>query len=205
MKKIFLAFLFSAFATSALADSHTNSEAQKISFGFEGGYATAETKDSARTLAQSLANSTGRTVTYTYEEATYAGRIFGLYKISDNLDLELGYMNTSSMDANYSFSGTSVTASVGLKANGFDYGIRYNTSPELYFKLGMHSYDLDSTASVTISGTRYSATATSSETNPYYGIGYNFNETWSVGYTMYTKVGGTNGGDVGFLYAGYRF
>ena len=192
-------------STTAYADNHEVGGSSKISFGLEAGYASAKTGSANSALAQSLADSTGRTVTVTYKQTTYAGRLFGLYELNEKLDVEVGYMNTGSLDSDFSFSGTTTTMAIGLKANGFDAGVRFKPNSDVFLKLGVHNYDLDAKGTVTISGTSYSATSTDNETKPYYGVGYNLNETTSIGVTIYTKVGGSDGGDVSFVYAGYKF
>lgn len=205
--KLYMTAVLTTFLSfgSAYAQDNAQERKEQLVIGVEGGFAMADTADAARALGQAFANSTGRTVTYTYEESTFAGRIFGLYTINELVDLEAGYMYTGSMDAKYSFSGTTATSSIGLKANGFDAGIRANIDSGIFLKVGMHKYDLDTTASVTISGTTYTATSTSSDASSYFGAGFDIGEKASIGYTLYNKVGGEDGGDVGFLYLGYKF
>ena len=173
--------------------------------GVEGGMGFASTENYARRLGQALADATGRTVSYTYEESTLAFRLYGFYSLTDEIDLEVGYFRTGSLDINYAYSGSSVTTSVGFEADGFDYGVRFRPNESLFLKLGMHSLDLSQTVNVTISGTAYTATTSASDTGAYFGAGYQFDDNWSVGYSLYSDVGGDNGGDVGFLYAGYKF
>ena len=167
--KLNITLLLMIFLTlgSAYAQDSSQEQKEKFVMGVEGGFAMADTADAVRALGQAFADSTGRTVAYTYEESTFAGRIFGLYSISERVDIEAGYMYTGSMDANYSFSGTTATSSIGLKANGFDAGIRANTDSGIFLKVGVHKYDLDTTASVTISGTTYTETSTSNDASSY--------------------------------------
>ena len=199
MKKLLAMAVISVMTTPVLAAQGDSG------FGIEGGLGIADTKDYARALGQSLANSTGRTVTYTYEESTPAFRIYGFYSITDQIDAEIGYFRTGSMDIKYSFSGTTTTTSTGFEADGFDYGVRFKPNDNWFLRVGMHNFDLTQTVTVTISGTAYSGSATADDTGAYFGGGYNFDEHWNVGYTLYSDVGGDSGGDVGFLYAGYRF
>jgi len=198
-KKIVIALALASVSVPALAAEGDSG------FGVEGGLGIADTKDYAAALGQSLANATGRTTTYTYDESALAFRMYGFYSITDQIDAEIGYFRTGSIDIKYSFSGTSATASTGFEADGFDYGVRFKPSDDWFLRVGMHTFDLTQTVSVTISGTTYSASATADDTGAYFGGGYNFDEHWNVGYTLYSDVGGDAGGDVGFLYAGYRF
>ena len=59
----------------------------------------------------------------------------------------------------------------------------------------MHSFDLTTTTTVTISETAYSGSVTADDTGAYFGGGFSFDDHWSAGYTVYTDVGGDNGGD----------
>ena len=77
-------------------------------------------------------------------------RLYGFVSLTDEIDFEMGYVRTASMDANYSFSGTSDTVSVGVDAVGFDYGLRFKPSEELFFKIGMHMLEVDGTISATV-------------------------------------------------------
>ena len=199
MKKVLIALTIASISAPVLAAKGDSG------FGVEGGLAIVDLDDAATALGQSLANATGRTVTYTYEESSVAFRMYGFYSITDEIDAEIGYFQAGSIDAKYAFSGTSVTTTVGLETDGFDYGVRFKPNDSFFLKVGMHSFDLTTTTTVTISGTAYSGSVTADDTGAYFGGGFNFDEHWNVGYTVYTDVGGDNGGDVGFLYAGYRF
>ena len=174
-------------------------------FGLEGGGALVDLDDAATELGQALANATGRTTTYTYEESTAAFRIYGFYSLTDQIDAEIGYFYTGSIDADYSFSGTSDKFSIGLEADGFDYGVRFKPDDTFFLKVGMHSFDLTTTASATIAGTRVTESVTADDTGAYFGGGFNLDDHWSFGFTSYQDVGGDDGGDIGFWYAGYRF
>ena len=126
VKKILVALAIASVSAPVLAAKGDSG------FGVEGGLGIVNLDDAATALGQSLANATGRTVTYTYEESALAFRMYGFYSITDEIDAEIGYFRSGSIDAKYAFSGTSVTISVGLEADGFDYGVRFKPSDSFF-------------------------------------------------------------------------
>ena len=86
MKRLKISLMTSAFLVLAAGVS----TAQEIKFGIEGGIAAAEL--GAKNSAQSLANLTSRTVTYTEEQASFAGRVFVEMGITDNVSAEVGFL-----------------------------------------------------------------------------------------------------------------
>ena len=200
MKRLKITLMTSAFLVLAAGVS----TAQEIKFGIEGGIAAAEL--GAKNSAQSLANLTGRTVTYTEERASFAGRVFVEMGITDNVSAEVGFFATSPLEATYSFSGTTVTAIEDASANGVDIGAKFKVSDTLFFRAGLHRSNVNQNAKVTISGTTYvSAVANQSGTGTYVGAGLNIFENTSVGVTQYMDLGGYSGADATFLFVGYKF
>jgi hypothetical protein len=180
------------------------STAQEIKFGIEGGIAAAEL--GARNTAQAFANSTGRTVTYTEEGASLAGRIFVEVDIADNVSAEIGYFATDALEATYSFSGSTVVAREDASANGIDIGVKFKASDSIFLRVGMHRSNVNQSASATIGGVKYiSAVANQSGTGTYFGGGINIFENASVGVTQYMDLGGYSGADATFLFVGYQF
>ena len=151
MKRLKITLMTSAFLVLAAGVS----TAQEIKFGIEGGIAAAEL--GAKNPAQSLANLTGRTVRYTEEGASLAGRVFVEVGITDNVSAEIGYFATSPLEATYSFSGTTVGAKEDASANGVDIGAKFKVSDTLFFRAGLHSSKVNQNAKVTISGTTYAS------------------------------------------------
>lgn len=183
-------------ASSALAEG-------EFYMGVEGGFAFADL--GAESAASLLASETGRTVTYTEDQGAGYFRIFGEYELTDAISVEAGYFNSSSLDATFSFSGTSTTLGAGVKASGFDLGAKFYPSEKFYLKAGMHQSELEGTLSVTISGTTYSTKLTERGAGTYFGAGYNFNENLAAGYTYLSDVGGDSDSSAGLLYLAYRF
>ena len=177
--------------------------AQDLRFGIEGGWAAADL--GAKNTATSLATVTSRTVTYTEEAASLAGRIFVEVPVQENISAEIGYFATSSLDATYKFSGTTVTAKEGATANGIDFGAKLNVNDTMFFRAGLHRSNLNQSVTVSISGTSYSASLSQSGTGSYFGGGFNLDDNLSFGVTQYLDLGGLSGADATFLFVGYRF
>jgi hypothetical protein len=192
MKKFLLASVISSLAvTPAVAD---------VYFGAEGGLGFADL--GAEKTAQTLANLIGSTVTYTEDQAAIFGRFYGGVPLADSLAIEVGYFFTGDLDATYTSS--SVTATENASASGFDIAMVYSeeNSP-WYVKAGIHSSKVEAAASLTISGTTYSAAGDYSGTGPLFGAGYKF-DGWYLGATMYSDIGGADG-DVFATVIGTRF
>ncbi len=191
MKKIKL-FLIGAlfFANSAFAE---------VRMGAEGGLIFADMR--AEETAQALANLSGSTVSYTYEEATWSGRIFADIEMSPQLHAEIGYFLTGSLDATYSITGSS--ASESYDAMGIDIAaVIYQDS--VFFKAGMHSSELNGSASLTIGGTTYNVSDSISGTGYLVGAGVQMDDT-RVGLTYYADMGGDADSDMTMLYYGLLF
>ena len=181
----------------------------KSYFGIDAGYAFVDLK--AEETAQDIANLSGNSVYYEEDQAALYMRIYYGHAISDSLDLQAGYFNTSDITAKY-YIGTD-SASESYEASGFDASFKYRPSIDdgIYAKIGVHYSELTGSASVTIGGTTYDiASARSSGTGLMYGFGYDFgrNENgsgWKIGYDFYDTIGGIVGADFGLLYLGYNF
>ena len=176
--------------------SYANAE---VKMGVEGGLGYADMR--AEETAQTLANLSGSTVTYTYDEATWMGRIFADYAFSPEISTEIGYFITGSLDATYTISGASATES--YDAMGIDAAVVVHQN-EAYFKAGMHSSELNGAASLTIDGTTYNVSETISGTGYLVGAGLEVDDT-RYGLTYYADMGGDGDSGVLFLYVGATF
>ena len=201
MKLNILLISISLILTSVVysADSDTH-------IGVDFGYAFADI--GAADTAQTIANLSGSTVTYTYDKATWAGRIYMDYDIGNDLFFEVGYLQSGSLDAKYTISG--VTATEAYEARAFDVALGFKDAESgLFFKGGAHSSEIDGSATITISGTTYAANASASGTGYLFGGGIDFDSsggyTSRIGYTYYANMGGESDADIGFLYYGFRF
>ena len=152
---------------------------------------------------QAVNNLSGSTVTYTADEATWVGRGYFDYGITDDFYGEIGYFFSGELNAKYTLSGVTVTE--GYSGNGLDYAVGFKGDEGVFFKFGGHSSEVNGNASITISGTTYAANAAASGTGYLFGGGVDFKDNSRIGYTYYANLGGLTDADVGLLYVGYRF
>lgn len=199
MNHVIIATTLVLASSSGLAMAQDN----KFKLGVEGGFAIADL--GADKLAQTFANSTGRTVTYTEEQGSPYFRVYGAYALTDQFDLEVGYFNAASLDADFKFSGTTATASVGVKTSGWDVGGRFSVNDNFYLNAGIHMSEMTGTASVAISGTTISESANQDGTGAYFGGGYKFDNNLSVGFTHLSSLAGDSDSDANLIYVGYQF
>tara|TARA_B110000008_G_scaffold155925_1_gene156781 strand:+ start:419 stop:994 length:576 start_codon:yes stop_codon:yes gene_type:complete len=176
-----------------------NYASAEVKVGVEGGLAFADMR--AEETAQIIANASGSTVNYTYEEATWMGRIFADYEFTPEVHAEVGYFLTGSLDATYKISTDSATES--YDAMGIDAAVVFYQD-SVFFKAGMHSSELNGSANITIGGTTYAVTETISGSGFLVGGGLQMDET-RYGLTYYSDMGGDADSDMLFLYAGLVF
>ena len=176
-----------------------NSVSEEMRMGFEGGLVYADMR--AEETAQALANASGSTVTYTYDEATWIGRVFADMPLSSEMSVEVGFFLTGSLDATYTISGASATE--GYDARGVDAAAVFK-SDDVFFKVGMHRSELEGVASLTIGGTTYNVSETISGTGYLVGGGLELDGS-RIGLTYYSDVGGDGDSDMTMLYYGVMF
>jgi hypothetical protein len=176
-----------------------NSALAEVKMGVEGGLTYADMR--AEETAQSLANASGSTVTYKYDEATWQGRIFADMEVTPEVHVEIGYFLTGSLDATYTISGASATE--GYNAMGIDLAaVIYRD--DIFFKAGMHSSELEGNAKLTIGGTTYNVSETISGTGYLVGGGMQVDDS-RFGLTYYADVGGDTDSDMVNIYYGLMF
>tara|TARA_B100002019_G_C21177173_1_gene551738 strand:+ start:461 stop:1036 length:576 start_codon:yes stop_codon:yes gene_type:complete len=176
-----------------------NSALAEVKMGVEGGLTYADMR--AEETAQSLANASGSTVTYEYDEATWQGRIFADMEVTPEVHVEIGYFLTGSLDATYTISGASATE--GYNAMGIDLAaVIYRD--DIFFKAGMHSSELEGNAKLTIGGTTYNVSETISGSGYLVGGGMQVDDT-RFGLTYYADVGGDTDSDMVNIYYGLMF
>ncbi len=176
-----------------------NSVSEEMRMGFEGGLVYADMR--AEETAQALANASGSTVTYTYDEATWIGRVFADMPLSSEMSVEVGFFLTGSLDATYTISGASATE--GYDARGVDAAAVFK-SDDVFFKVGMHRSELEGVATLTIGGTTYNVSETISGTGYLVGGGLELDGS-RLGLTYYSDVGGDGDSDMTMLYYGVMF
>lgn len=139
-------------------------------------------------LTSALVSEVGGSASATQDSSINDYRIFGGYKLNENVNFELGYVQTSSLGLNFSgVSGGSsaYTGSATQKFSGFDYSVllRPNVSTgwnNMFFRVGGHS--LKGSVDVTINGGGGSASVTDkfSGTGTLFGLGYDLNVAKNV-------------------------
>jgi hypothetical protein len=169
-----------------------NSVSDEMRMGIEGGLVYADMR--AEETAQALANASGSTVTYSYDEATWIGRLFADMPLSSEMSVEVGFFLSGSLDATYTISGASAT-------EGYDAVFK---SDDVFFKVGMHRSELNGNASLTIGGTKYNVSETISGTGYLVGGGLELDGS-RLGLTYYSDVGGDGDSDMTMLYYGVMF
>ena len=177
----------------------SSSAIAELKMGIEGGFTWADIR--AEDTAQALANASGNTVTYEYDEATWMGRIFADYAMTTDVHVEVGYFFTGSLDATYTMSGAKATE--GYDAMGIDAAVAFHSGSG-FFKAGMHSSELNGNGSITIGGTKYTVSETISGTGFLVGGGLQ-DDGARYGITYYSDMGGSATSDMTFLYMGAVF
>lgn len=154
--------------------------------------------DDSQSLSNELISAFGGTATASQETSKFAGRIFAGYKITENIDVELGYMQTSHFRANVSgvdSGSVAYTGSASIKVSGFDYAVLIRPSlnsgyNNLYFRIGGTNWDAKTSA--TLNGS--TSTDTTNGGGTQYGVGYDGDITpdlkGRVAFTRYEKISG---------------
>lgn len=173
--------------------------------GLEAGLAFADINADA--TAQALANASGQTVVYTYDSATFTGRLAAGFKFNEMFSAEIGYFATGDIGATYT--GTTFSAVENFSANGFDFALLIHPASEGFFvKLGAHSSEVEGEIGVLTPLFNVTGTASVSGTGMLFGLGYD----WSMGendflrasYTFYDEIGGLKNTEIGLLSVSYN-
>jgi hypothetical protein len=193
--------LFIFLAALALNTNQLKAEPGEFHFGIDGGFTYADMK--AEETAQEIANLSGSTVTYTYDEATWAGRIYGGYGVADNMDLEVGFWLTGSLDATYTIGANSASESYDMSA--FDVSLKYDVAGTPFFaKGGVHQSTLNGAATITIGGNEYDIADSITGTGWLIGGGMEIDNS-RYGLTYIANVGGDSDSSTAFAYYGMKF
>lgn len=191
-----------AIAIALLFCTGTAFASEDLKFGVEGGLVIS--KVDVDDAAQSLANKTGNTIYYTREKSAPSFRIYGAYPSSEKVDIEFGFLNSSSIDVDFSASGTTDTIKAGVEISGLDFGLKYKLAEKIYLKAGIHRYKIESSVVGQIGGYTF---VSSSETGigTYIGGGLQANEHVSIGFKYLSNIGGNSENSASYVYAGYQF
>jgi hypothetical protein len=163
--------------------------------GIQGGFIYSDNEGSADKNAQDLANASGATVNYAYEETTWGLRPYGGFIVNDKVALEVGYVLSGSIDETYkgSSSGTAWTYTQGASVDGVDGAVKFNFD-NLFAKIGIHQLTIEAVGAFTASGFTYSGGASRSGSGFLLGGGYQDelgdDLYWNAQFTYYDSVGG---------------
>jgi hypothetical protein len=190
-------------ALATLASAHMASAQTFQSqpyFGFEVG--STKVQDATGSTASSLVSSLGGSAVVTQDSSVQSYKLIGGYKVSENLDLELSYLKTSTLDMNFAgVSGGNVAYSgnVNVKFSGYEYSaiVRPSISSgwnNAYVKLGGHTLDADAGFRVTAGNVNVGTSASVSGTGLLVGVGYDYpvdkNTSLRFAWTRYSDVAG---------------
>jgi hypothetical protein len=178
--------------------------------GIDLGYS--RVKDQSSDIGLALVSTVGGSATVRQDSTAYIGRLFGGYKLTENIDFELGYMTTNNLTANFtgvSSSAVAYSGSVIVKVSGLDYAALLRPSVSsgfnnFYVRLGGTSYTNKISGSVNGIG----ITDSSSGMGYQYGLGYdssiNQSISYRVSFTRFEKIGGESGAYANVLSAGLQ-
>lgn len=130
-----------------------------------------------------MVNAVGGSIVSTQETSVQNLRLLGGYKVNENFAVEVGYVNSSKWDLN--FSGTS-GGSVAYSGNGNVSFSGVDVSAVLrpsvasgynnfFATIGVHNYKAKVGVSFTVSGTAYTSNTSESGTGTLFGVGYDMN------------------------------
>lgn len=180
--------------------------AQTFTPGFYAGaeLGDSQMKDQSGSFSASLVSTLGGTANASQDKNVFSGRLFGGYKIIENIDVELGYFQSNSYSINdngVSGSGFAYSGTNSLKFSGFDYAVLLRPSISsgfngAFLRLGgQHSKVTDDSTATVGAATRF---ASGSRTGSGFmiGFGYDFNVAKNVAiraeYNHMDSIGGNS-------------
>ena len=180
----------------------------KTYVGVQGGFIYSDNEGNADKTAQDLADASGRTVTYTYEELTWGIRPYGGFNVNDKVSIEVGYIFSGSLDETYKGSTAASgawNATQGVSVDGVDGAVKFNFD-NLYAKIGMHQLTVEAFAGFTSNGFTYNGGASRSGSGFLLGGGYQDSLGddlyWNAEYVYYESVGGISNATMSFFAVG---
>ena len=207
-------FSKSILAVALLAvSSSTFAFEAKPYFGIEVG--STKVDNASGPVAAELVTALGGTATATQNTTITATQLVGGYKATENVDVELAYVNTSKLSLNFSgvSSGSVAYAgAIGMKISGFSYSVNLRPSVSTGFngaflKIGGHNFDADLTTSLSAGSVAVASSSTISGSGTLFGVGYDIPldnaSDVRVSWTKYNKVAGESDISAKFLNIGY--
>ena len=176
------------YSTHAFADAY---------IGFSSGFVPADPSTVASNNAQTLANITGSTTSYTYRKAVGIGRAYLGLKVHRHLDLEVGYFGTSKSKINYSNTNGAIDQNLSFKGADLSFIVR-PFEKGLFLRAGAHMSQINSEFDNRMVGVT-SLSSYQSGTGYLFGLGYRGEITedldWQAEYTRMASIAGINGQD----------
>lgn len=174
MKKTLIAI---AVATTAFA-----AQAQSQGFYLGAGVGFNKVDNELSTFNAGMVSALGGSIASTQETSVQNLRLVGGYKVNENVAVELGYINTSKWDLNFSGrSGGNVAYSGNgnISFSGFDVAAVLRPSVasgynNFFATVGVHSYKAKVGVSFAVNGTNYANTESESGTGAMFGAGYDW-------------------------------
>ena len=172
MKKILTA---AAIATTAFA-------AQAQGFYLGAGVGFNKVDNELNKFNTEMVSVLGGSIASTQETSVRNLRLVGGYKVNENVAVELGYINTSKWDLNFSgTTGRSVAYSGNgnVSFSGFDISAVLRPSVasgynNFFATVGVHNYKAKVGVNFAVSGTNYASTESQSGTGVMFGAGYDW-------------------------------
>lgn len=172
MKKILTAV---AFASAAVA-------VQAQGFYLGAGLGFNKVTDSLSDFNSGMVDELGGTISSSQDSSVNNLRLVGGYKVNENVAFEVGYINTSKYDLNFSGrSGGNVAYSGNgnLSFSGFDVSAVLRPSiasgyNNFFATVGVHNYKAKMGISFAVNGTNYNSTESFKGTGTMFGVGYDF-------------------------------
>jgi hypothetical protein len=195
MKKIVILFLF-LFSTLNISEAVEGEYRMGVEFGF-----SSEAVKTPLKPGQEIADTIGSSGTITNDSRGFVGRIFSDYGITSDVSIELGYFQTLSADAKYTFSGSSST--VTYDTSGFDISGVVKDKSGFYGKAGLHSATMKGPSEITIGSTTYTGVTSEADgTGALLGVGYE-KDNIRYSFTHYNDLADTT--DLNIFSVGYMF
>jgi len=212
--KIKLALLLSSLFL--ISTTKAQSFTPKYSLGVD--YGSIRLANTTASLASSLVSSVGGSVSVTQSSTLSNFRMYGGYDFTEELGLEIGYNNTSSIQQKFSgtagstYSYASYSGTFGTKFTGLDYSAIYRPNnswlENYFFRLGMHSLASTTSGSVTASTSTVSTSSKISGTGLMYGFGYDRKISDSLDiraqYILMNSIAGVSGTSSNMYMVGIR-
>ena len=178
MKKL---LLIAVVASTLSGVSYAEGFTPKLYGGLEFGYS--QNEDRTTDFAATMVDTLGGSAVATQDKYLTEFRVFGAYKIIENIDIEFGYMQSSKPKIGVTgttgaaYGNSAYKASFTSSVSGYDYGVllRPNISSglnEYFIKVGGHRYDTKITGSATVATTSVPYDDTTKGNGTLYGVGY---------------------------------